>query len=53
LREHEGILRCVEAGNADEARWQMRVHLMNTAKDIEAALAEGTLGEEPWEMEGV
>jgi GntR family transcriptional repressor for pyruvate dehydrogenase complex len=48
LREHEEILRCVEAGNADEARWQMRVHLMNTAKDIEAVL-----GEEPRELDGV
>jgi hypothetical protein len=28
----------------------MRVHLMNTATDIEAALAEGTLGEETREM---
>jgi hypothetical protein len=38
----------VEAGKADEARWQMRVHLMNTAKDIEAVL-----GEEPRELDGV
>ena len=53
LREHAEILRCVEAGDADGARQQMRVHLMNTAKDIEAALGEGTLGDELREMDGV
>ena len=46
LREHAEILRCVEAGDADGARQQMRVHLMNTAEDIEAALGEGTLDED-------
>jgi GntR family transcriptional regulator, transcriptional repressor for pyruvate dehydrogenase complex len=53
LREHEEILRCVEAGDAVGAREGMRVHLINTAKDIEAALAEGMLGEETREMDGV
>jgi GntR family transcriptional repressor for pyruvate dehydrogenase complex len=53
LREHEEILRRVEAGDADGARWHMRVHLMNTAKDIEAALGEGTLDEELREMDSV
>jgi len=43
LREHEEILRHVEEGNADGARREMRVHLANTAEDIEAALREGTL----------
>ena len=52
LQEHEEILRCVEDGDADEARRRMRAHLMNTAKDIEAALGEGTLDEELREMEG-
>ena len=50
LREHEEILRHVEAGDAEKAREAMRVHLMNTARDIEAALVEGTLGEETREM---
>jgi GntR family transcriptional regulator, transcriptional repressor for pyruvate dehydrogenase complex len=53
LREHEEILRCVEAGYAGGAREGMRVHLINTAKDIEAALADGMLGEETREMDGV
>ncbi len=53
LREHEEILRRVEAGDADGARQQMRLHLMNTARDIEAALGEDTLGEELREMGGV
>jgi GntR family transcriptional regulator, transcriptional repressor for pyruvate dehydrogenase complex len=53
LREHEEILRCVETGDAGGAREGMRVHLINTAKDIEAALAEGMLGEETREMDGV
>jgi GntR family transcriptional regulator, transcriptional repressor for pyruvate dehydrogenase complex len=52
-REHEETLRCVEAGDAVGAREGMRVHLINTAKDIEAALAEGMLGEETREMDGV
>ena len=53
LREHEEILRRVEVGDADGARRQMRAHLMNTAKDIEAALGEGTLGEKLREMDGL
>jgi len=53
LREHEEILGSVEAGDAEEAREGMRVHLMNTAKDIQAALAEGMLGEETREMDGL
>jgi GntR family transcriptional repressor for pyruvate dehydrogenase complex len=53
LREHEEILHCVEAGDAAGARERMRVHLANTARDIEAALGESMLGEEPREMEGV
>jgi GntR family transcriptional repressor for pyruvate dehydrogenase complex len=48
LREHEEILHCVEAGDAGGARERMRVHLANTARDIEAAL-----GEETREMDGV
>jgi GntR family transcriptional regulator, transcriptional repressor for pyruvate dehydrogenase complex len=46
LREHEEILARIEAGDAEGAREGMRVHLTNTARDIEAALAEGMLGEE-------
>ena len=46
LREHEEILGCVEAGDAEGARERMRAHLGSTARDIEAALAEGMLGEE-------
>ena len=52
LREHEEILDRVEAGDADGAREKMRVHLMNTARDIEAALAEGMLDRETREMDG-
>jgi GntR family transcriptional repressor for pyruvate dehydrogenase complex len=52
LREHEEILHCVEGGDSDGARRQMRVHLMNTAKDTEAALGEGTLDQELREMDG-
>ena len=52
LREHEEILGCVEAGHTDGARERMRAHLVNTAEDIEAALAEGMLGEEMREMDG-
>jgi GntR family transcriptional regulator, transcriptional repressor for pyruvate dehydrogenase complex len=48
LREHEEILHCVESGDAGGAREKMRVHLANTARDIEAAL-----GEELREMDGV
>ena len=43
LREHEEILRRVEAGDAEGARREMRAHLMATAKDIEAAIGEQTL----------
>jgi GntR family transcriptional repressor for pyruvate dehydrogenase complex len=53
LREHEEILRCVEAGDAEGTREWMRVHLTNTAGDIEEALAEGMLGEDMGEMDGV
>jgi GntR family transcriptional repressor for pyruvate dehydrogenase complex len=52
LREHEEILGCVEAGDAEGARERMRAHLVNTAEDIEAALAEGMLGKEMGEMDG-
>ena len=50
LREHEEILHCVEAGDAEGARERMRVHLANTARDIEAALGEGHDGEKVWCM---
>jgi GntR family transcriptional repressor for pyruvate dehydrogenase complex len=53
LREHEEILRCVEAGDAEGTREWMRVHLTNTAGDIEEALAEGMLGEDMGEMDSV
>lgn len=43
LGEHQGILRRVEAGDAAGAREEMRVHLANTAEDIEAAIGEGVL----------
>ncbi len=43
LGEHEEILHRVEAGDAEGARQEMRAHLENTAKDIEAALGEGAL----------
>jgi GntR family transcriptional regulator, transcriptional repressor for pyruvate dehydrogenase complex len=52
LREHEEILGCVKAGDAEGARERMRAHLVNTAEDIEAALAEGMLGKEMGEMDG-
>jgi len=52
LGEHEEILRRVEEGDAEGARREMRVHLANTAEDIEAALLEGTLeAAENWERE--
>lgn len=43
LDEHEQILERVEAGDAGGAREEMRRHLANTAKDIEAAIREGML----------
>jgi GntR family transcriptional repressor for pyruvate dehydrogenase complex len=43
LREHEEILRRVEAGDAEGARREMRAHLMATAEDIEAAIGEQAL----------
>ena len=46
LGEHEEILRRVEAGDAEGARREMRVHLENTVKDIEAVLGEGALDTE-------
>jgi GntR family transcriptional regulator, transcriptional repressor for pyruvate dehydrogenase complex len=53
LGEHEEILRCVEAGDAERARREMRAHLANTAKDIEVVLGEGTLEGELRRREGV
>ena len=47
LGEHEEILRCVEVGDSEGARREMRVHLANTAKDIEAVLGEEALYTEP------
>src|SRR5918992_2001966 len=46
LGEHEEILRRVEAGDAGGARREMRAHLSNTAKDIEAVLGEEDLDTE-------
>jgi GntR family transcriptional repressor for pyruvate dehydrogenase complex len=46
LGEHEEILRRVEAGDAEGARREMRTHLANTVKDIEAVLGEGALDRE-------
>ena len=46
LGEHEEILRRVEAGDAEGARREMRAHLANTVRDIEAVLGEGALGGE-------
>ena len=43
LGEHEAILRRIEEADAEGARWEMRIHLENTAGDIEAALGEGAL----------
>src|ERR687893_2709443 len=47
--EHEEILRRVEVGDAEGARREMRAHLSNTAKDIEAVLGGGGLDREPRE----
>ncbi len=47
LGEHEEILRCVEVGDTEGARREMRAHLANTAKDIEAVLSEEALYTEP------
>jgi GntR family transcriptional repressor for pyruvate dehydrogenase complex len=46
LGEHEEILRRVEEGDAEGARREMRAHLANTVKDIEAVLGKGTLERE-------
>ena len=43
LGEHERILHRVEAGDAEGARREMRAHLANTARDIGAAIEEGTI----------
>jgi GntR family transcriptional repressor for pyruvate dehydrogenase complex len=43
LGEHGRILAAVEAGDAEEARREMRTHLANTARDIEAAIREGAI----------
>ena len=54
LGEHEEILARVEAGDAAGAREEMRLHLANTAEDIEAAIGEGVLDVEGLpEKEGV
>jgi GntR family transcriptional regulator, transcriptional repressor for pyruvate dehydrogenase complex len=45
LGEHEEILRRVEAGDAEGARREMRAHLANTVRDIEAVLGKGALEE--------
>ncbi len=45
LGEHEEILHRVEAGDAEGARREMRAHLANTVRDIEAVLGEGALEE--------
>jgi GntR family transcriptional regulator, transcriptional repressor for pyruvate dehydrogenase complex len=47
--EHEEILRRVEVGDAEGARREMRAHLSNTTRDIEAVLGEGALDREPKE----
>jgi GntR family transcriptional regulator, transcriptional repressor for pyruvate dehydrogenase complex len=47
LGEYEEILRCVEVGDTEGARREMRAHLANTAKDIEAVLGEEALYTEP------
>ncbi|HEV3473076.1 MAG TPA: FadR/GntR family transcriptional regulator [Actinomycetota bacterium] len=47
LGEHEEILRCVEVGDTEGARREMRAHLANTARDIEAVLGEEALYTEP------
>lgn len=44
LDEHERILERVQKGDADGARAEMRAHLANTARDIEAAVEEGAPG---------
>ena len=43
LGEHEEILRRVEAGDVEGAQREMRAHLANTVRDIEAVLGEGAL----------
>jgi GntR family transcriptional repressor for pyruvate dehydrogenase complex len=53
LGEHEEILRCVEVGDTEGARREMRAHLANTAKDIEAVLGEEALYMEPGGRESV
>jgi GntR family transcriptional regulator, transcriptional repressor for pyruvate dehydrogenase complex len=53
LGEHEEILRRVEVGDTEGARREMRAHLANTAKDIEAVLGEGALDKEPRGREDV
>jgi GntR family transcriptional repressor for pyruvate dehydrogenase complex len=53
LGEHEEILRRVEAGDAEGARREMRAHLANTVRDIEAVLGEGALEGELRGREGV
>lgn len=45
LGEHGRILERVESGDAEGARREMRAHLANTAKDIEAAIGEGIIEE--------
>ena len=53
LGEHEKILSAVESGDAEGARREMRGHLANTARDIGAAIREGTIDAgEPRRKEG-
>lgn len=54
LGEHEKILKRIQDGDAAGARKEMRLHLANTAEDIEAAVGEGTANtKKPSEKEGV
>ena len=53
LGEHERIFERVQKGDADGARAEMRSHLANTARDIEAAVEEGAPNaREPDQKEG-
>jgi GntR family transcriptional repressor for pyruvate dehydrogenase complex len=47
LGEHEEIVRLVEIGDTEGARREMRAHLANTAKDIDAVPGKGALEEKP------
>ncbi len=52
LGEHGRIFERVEAGDADGARAEMHLHLVNTARDIEAAVEETPNENEIGEKEG-